>query len=653
VNIDRYFSRRAPGRALFGVSLALATAAAGAQGWPVYGGEPGGGRYSAAGQVTAANVARLGTTWTFRTGELGEGLARRDKLTFEATPILVGRTLYFNTATAIVFAVDAASGELRWRYDARINRGTRFSEMAARGVAARTEAGAGPCATTIYAGTIDARLVALDAAHGQPCEAFGTHGVVDLSRGVRLRDRGEYLVTSPPTVVGDVVVVGSAIGDNRGTSLELGVVRGFDARTGALRWAWDPIPRAARIPAEAANPAFGDVEAQAATWTGAANAWSLFSAAPEQGLVFVPTGSASPDFFGGERPGDNHWANSVVALEAATGTLRWGRQLVHHDLWDYDVASQPVVATLERDGARRAVVLQVTKSGELFVLDRDDGTPVFPIEERAVPGGAAEGESPSPTQPHSALPALVPQGPVRPDDAWGLTFWDRGRCADLIRGLRSDGIFTPPTVGGSIERPGYVGGANWGGLAYDPKHQFAIAVVNDLPTVVALVPRAQYEATRDSDAYPKYEFASMRGTPYGMRRDLLRSPLGLPCTAPPWGALVAVDVAHGRIAWRVPLGTLGDMAWPLRLVHGAPAIGGPIVTGGGLVFVGAAADDYLRAFDIGTGRELWKGRLPAGGQATPMTYVLDGRQYVVIAAGGHAGLGTTRGDSLVAFALPK
>jgi quinoprotein glucose dehydrogenase len=520
-------------------------------------------------------------------------------------------------------------------------------------VAARTEAGAGPCATTIYAGTIDARLVALDAAHGQPCEAFGTHGVVDLSRGVRLRDRGEYLVTSPPTVVGDVVVVGSAIGDNRGTSLELGVVRGFDARTGALRWAWDPIPRAARIPAEAANPAFGDVEAQAATWTGAANAWSLFSAAPEQGLVFVPTGSASPDFFGGERPGDNHWANSVVALEAATGTLRWGRQLVHHDLWDYDVASQPVVATLERDGARRAVVLQVTKSGELFVLDRDDGTPVFPIEERAVPGGAAEGESPSPTQPHSALPALVPQGPVRPDDAWGLTFWDRGRCADLIRGLRSDGIFTPPTVGGSIERPGYVGGANWGGLAYDPKHQFAIAVVNDLPTVVALVPRAQYEATRDSDAYPKYEFASMRGTPYGMRRDLLRSPLGLPCTAPPWGALVAVDVAHGRIAWRVPLGTLGDMAWPLRLVHGAPAIGGPIVTGGGLVFVGAAADDYLRAFDIGTGRELWKGRLPAGGQATPMTYVLDGRQYVVIAAGGHAGLGTTRGDSLVAFALPK
>ncbi|MBS0374268.1 MAG: pyrroloquinoline quinone-dependent dehydrogenase [Proteobacteria bacterium] len=638
---------------LAGTVLALAAATACGQGWPVYGGEPGGGRYSSAAQVTAGNVARLGTAWTFHTGELGEGLARRDKLTFESTPILVGRTLYFNTATAIVFAVDAASGALRWRYDARINRGTRFSEMAARGVATWATAGNGPCSTTIFAGTIDARLIALDAESGQPCEAFGAQGVIDLSRGVRLRDRGEYLVTSPPAVVGDVVVVGSAIGDNRGTSLELGVVRGYDARSGALRWAWDPIPRAARIPAEAGNPAFGDVEAQAATWTGAANAWSLFSAAPEQGLVFVPTGSASPDFFGGERPGDNHWANSVVALDAATGVLRWGRQLVHHDLWDYDVASQPVVATLTRDGVRRAVVLQVTKTGELFVLDRDDGTPVYPIEERAVPGGAAEGETAAPTQPHSTLPALVPQGPVRADDAWGLTFWDRGRCADLIRSLRSDGIFTPPTVGGSIERPGYVGGANWGGLAYDPQHQYAIAVVNDLPMVVALVPRAQYESTRDSDAYPKYEFASMRGTPYGMRRDLLRSPLGLPCTAPPWGALVAVDVARGRIAWRVPLGTLGDMAWPLRFLHGSPAIGGPIVTAGGLVFVGAASDDYLRAFDIGTGQELWKGRLPAGGQATPMTYVLDGRQYVVIAAGGHAGLGTTRGDSLVAFALPN
>jgi quinoprotein glucose dehydrogenase len=636
------------------VAAALLVApAARAQTWPTYGGDPGGSHSSAAKQLTPANVGGLKPLWTFHTGELGEGLARRDKLSFEATPILVGRTLYFNTATAIVFALDAVTGRELWRHDAHIDRGRRYSEMAARGVAVW-----GPpapdlerCRTRIFAGTIDARLIALDARTGLPCADFGAAGEVDLSKGVRLRERGEYLVTSPPTVVGDAVIVGSAIGDNRGTSLELGVVRAFDARSGALRWSWDPVPRTATIPADAANPAFGDLENQAARWTGAANAWSIFSAAPAQGLVFVPTGSASPDFYGGERPGDNQWANSVVALEAASGRLVWGRQIVHHDLWDYDVASQPVVVDLDRGSGPVPVVLQVTKTGELYVLERDTGRAVFPIEERAVPQGAVAGEQAAPTQPRSALPPLVSQDPVRPQDAWGLTFWDRGKCEQKIRALRSDGVFTPPTIAGSIERPGYVGGANWGGLAFDTRHQYAIAVVNDLPMEVALIARADYDSLRESDRFPHSEFAPMRGTPYGMRRELLRSPLGLPCVAPPWGMLVAMDLVHGRIAWRVPLGTLRDMAWPLAFVHGAPSMGGPIVTAGGLVFVGASADDYLRAFDTATGAELWKGRLPGGGQATPMTYELDGRQFVVIAAGGHGGLGTTRGDALVAFGL--
>jgi quinoprotein glucose dehydrogenase len=631
----------------------LPTAAVHGQTWPAYGGDPGGSHASTASRLTPANVADLKPLWTFHTGELGAGLARRDKLTFEATPVLVGRTLYFNTATAIVFALDAVTGRELWRHDARIDRGRRYSEMSARGVAVwgPPSPDVEPCRTRIFAGTIDARLIALDARTGKPCADFGAAGEVDLSKGVRLRERGEYLVTSPPAIVGDAVIVGSAIGDNRGTSLELGVVRAFDAHSGALRWSWDPIPRSAIIPPDAANPGFVDVENQAARWTGAANAWSIFSTAPAQGLVFVPTGSASPDFYGGERPGDNQWANSVIALDAASGRLIWGRQLVHHDLWDYDVASQPVVVDLDRGSGPVPVVLQVTKTGELFVLERDSGRPVFPITERAVPQGAVAGEQAAPTQPQSALPPLVSQSPVRADDAWGLTFWDRGKCADKIRALRSDGVFTPPSIGGSIERPGYVGGANWGGLAFDARHQYAIAVVNDLPMEVALIPRADYDALRDSDRFPHSEFASMRGTPYGMRRELLRSPLGLPCVAPPWGMLVAMDLVHGRIAWRVPLGTLRDMAWPLAFIRGAPSMGGPIVTAGGLVFVAAAADDYLRGFDVATGAELWKGRLPGGGQATPMTYELDGRQFVVIAAGGHGGLGTTRGDALVAFGL--
>ena len=645
---------------LLALLFVAAPAAAAPFEWSAYGGDGNGRRYAPLGAITPANVDGLALAWTFRTGEFGEGFARaHDALTFEATPLFVDGTLYFPTATGKVFALDAALGTERWHFDAVVDKSREYSEMASRGVSYWRDPDASAdavCSRRLIFATIDARLFAIDAKTGHRCADFGTNGEVALAKGVRLVERqlGNYQVTSPPAIAGNVAVVGSSIGDNRGADIEIGVVRAFDVKTGRELWHWDPIPRAAKIPADAANPDFGDIEGQQARWTGAANAWAPFAVDAERGLVFIPTGSASPDFFGGERPGDDQWADSLVVLRAATGERVWARQLVHHDLWDYDTASQPMLVDLDRDSAKVAAVVQLTKTGQVFVFDRETGAPVFPIEERAVPQDAIAGETPSPTQPFSSLPPLVSHAPVKPDDAWGLSFYDRDACREKIAKLKSEGIFTPPSLEGSIERPGYAGGSNWGSGAWDPERHLLIANVMDLPFVVALIPREKLGEQYDSGLYKGWEFGRQAGTRYAMRRKLLDSPLGVPCTAPPWGKLVAIDLSASKIAWDKPLGTSRDKApWPFWSLEGAPNIGGPLTTAGGLVFIGATTDNYLRAFDTATGEQRWEMRLPAGAQATPMSYEAGGRQFVVVAAGGHAKLDTTRGDYVLAFALPK
>ncbi len=548
-------------------------------------------------------------------------------------------------------ALDPASGRELWRYDPKIERGRRYAEATSRGVSAwrDPEALAGAaCALRIFIGTLDGRLIALDGASGEPCADFGSGGAVDLARDVRPTEAGQYAVTSPPAIAGDLVITGSAIGDNRAVELELGTVRAFDARTGARRWTWEPIPRAE------GDPAHADWRSTQAARTGAANAWSILSVDPERDLVFVPTGAPSPDFYGGERLGDNRYANSVVALRASTGELVWARQLVHHDLWDYDVSSQPVLVDLARDGQRVPALIQATKMGLLFTFERTSGEPWFAIEERPVPQGGVAGEQLSLTQPFpTAPPPLVSQAPVTPADAWGLILWDQWRCRQLIGRYRSEGIYTPPSLEGTIMNPGYAGGVNWGSLAFEPERQLAIVNAMQVPMVVTLVPRDGFATMAGSGKFENSEFGRQQGTPYGMRREVLLSPLGIPCTAPPWGTLSAVDMAAGKIRWQVPLGTTRRKA-PFALRWGMPNMGGPIVTAGGLIFIAAATDDMLRAFDVDSGEELWRAELPAGGQATPMTYQLEatGRQYVVIAAGGHGPLDTTRGDHVVAFALP-
>jgi len=621
--------------------------------WPAYGRDAGGARYAPLTQIDTGNVDRLRVAWTYHTGELDAARQPAWKnYALEVTPILVDGTLYLCSVFGKVIALDPETGAERWRFDSKIDPAAARAELACRGVSTWRDPDptvAGPCARRIFYASVTGRLYALDGTTGQPCADFGTGGEVDLAQGVDVVEARTFGVTSPPAVVGDVLVVGSAIGDNQRVVETRGAVRAYDVRTGRERWRWDPIPRRPDDPARATW------EGDSADRTGAANAWSLLSADPERDLVFVPTGSASPDFYGGERRGSNLYADSVVALRASTGAFVWGFQTVHHDLWDYDVPAQPTLVTVRRDGTDIAAVAQATKMGHLFVLDRDTGAPLFPVEERPVPASDVPGEQASPTQPFPALPpALVPHR-LRPEDAWGLTPFDRAACRDRIAALRGHEIFTPPGLAPTIIYPGNAGGTNWGSVAFEPQRGLVVVNSTRFPTVVRLIPQADFAAARAAN--PGREISPQTGTPYAMRRDFdaLLSPLGLPCNPPPWGTLTAVDLGTGTVRWEVPLGTVRDIApVPIPWRLGTPNMGGPIVTAGGLVFIGAAMDNYLRAFDVDNGAELWKGRLPAGGQATPMTYQLrpDGKQYVVIAAGGHGRLRTTLGDSIVAYTLP-
>jgi quinoprotein glucose dehydrogenase len=617
-------------------------------------GSAGGTHYSALDEISRSNVDSLRVAWIFRTGDVSDGEAGDGgpATAFESTPLMLDGTLYLATPSARVVALDPELGTPRWTYDAHIDRvSLAHDEVTTRGLVAWVDSSRSdsmPCRTRLFLATFDARLIALDGRSGVPCADFGRAGTVNLRDGVRGADRlaHEYHVTSPPAVVDGLVIVGSSIFDNLHAEAPSGAVRAFDARTGAMRWTWEPLrdePGSSAIAAKA-TPLFR---------SGAANAWGLFSVDAERDLVFIPTGSPSPDHFGGLRPGSNANANSIVALRGATGQLVWSFQLVHHDLWDYDAAAQPALTTVMRKGRATAVVVQASKTGDVFVLDRDTGVPVFPTEERAVPRSDVAGEDAALTQPFSTIAPVVPQG-LRSSDAWGLTRFDREWCERRIRSLRSDGMFTPPSLRGTIEFPGFLGGVNWGGVGVDRPRGVAIMNTIRLATVVTLLaPDSVAEDSRraGNDA----AVARAEGAPYGSRRELLRSPLGLPCNAPPWGTLVAVDLDDGHVRWDVPLGTMSDVAHvPLPRSWGSPSLGGPLVTAGGLVFIAATMDRRLRAFDTENGKQVWEMALPASAQATPMTYRVrpDGRQFIVLAVGGHHLMHTTLGDYLIAYALP-
>lgn len=619
--------------------------------WQHYGGDAGGQRFSPHEQITVDNVDRLQRAWTYRTGDVSGTDRYPGTTSFKATPILFGDRLYLSTPFNRVISLNAATGELLWTFDPQIDFSDGFAEMyTSRGVSVWV--GRDPnavCGARIILGTLDARLIALDAATGERCADFGKRGEVDLSAGIGNYRPGEYSVTSPPAIVGDLIVVGSAVGDNGAVALDHGDVRAFDVRSGERIWSWDPIPRRAGM---IGNDTWSR---RGAARTGAANAWSILSVDAMRGLVFVPTTSPSPDFFGGIRKGDNLFANSVVALNAASGERVWHFQTVHHDLWDYDVASQPVLTTIVRDGRRRPAVLQATKMGHIFVLDRDNGRPLFPIEERPVPQTDVAGEETSPTQPFPVAPP--PLHPVRAsaDDIWTLTEDHERYCRERFSGYRHEGMFTPPSLEGTIVYPGNPGGVNWGSMAVHEEQQIAVTINKRWPTIVTLIPRAEFRqrAEREEGGPLGVQFTAQRGTPYGMMRHPFVNPNNrAPCLRGPWGTLVALDIDTGTIRWQVPIGTMPGLEnHPEASQWGTVPSGGPIVTQSGLVFSATDDEPALFAFSLDSGEVLHRLELPAGAQATPMSYQVAGRQFVVVVAGGEDTASGGRGDYVLAFAL--
>ena len=622
----------AVGLALAAVLLAPCARAADA-GWGQYGGDAGGQRFSSARQITPANVATLTQAWSFSTGDMATRGDVMKRASFENTPILAGGRLYVCSPFNEVSALDPGTGKQLWRFDPKLDISIRYpNDYVCRGVAYS--------AGRIYLNTADRRLIALDAASGKPIKNFGNNGTVIIPPGEQREGRtkrfGRIHTTSAPVVSHGLVIVGSSIDDNQKVDELRGTVHAFDAITGQERWSFDPL-------ADQKTPFRG----------GAANVWAPMSVDEKRGLIFLPVSSTSPDFWGGLRKGVGKYANSVVALKIETGEVAWSFQATHHDVWDYDLPAQPTLGTVTYKGVTSAAVLQPTKQGLLFTLDRDNGAPLIPVIERKVPQGPAPGEQLSPTQPFPVAPPPLAPTRIAPEDAFGLTFWDRGKCRDMIAAARHDGLYTPPSEQGTILYPFTGGGTNWGGLAFDQTHDIVYVNTSSAMHLVTLIKQKEFSAAREK--FFDKEVSPNDGAPFGMKRETLVSPWGMPCNPPPWGQLHAIDMHDGKVLWSVPLGTTEDVAPFSQYLlgkTGTPNLGGPMATAGGLVFIGAAMDNYLRAFDARSGAELWKGRLPAGGQATPMSYVWKGKQYVVIAAGGHSKLNTKRGDQVIAFALP-
>lgn len=648
-----------------------------ASAWPHYRNDLKGSGFSSAKKITPDNVDQLKIAWSFSTGaveKLGDGI---NNTAFEATPILLpaeaGGHLAVCTPYNDIIALDPETGEQRWRFDAQTDRrGSRPGKC--RGVsywqrATLSESDSmsdrnridNTCAQRIITATHDRRLLAIDSNTGQLCKNFGDGGVVKLYRDSEGFVPGDLSSSSAPLIVNNSIIVGSGVVDFKRAKTPLGTVLAFDVETGEQLWRFQTVAHDNSAPEVKASwpPNASEV-------SGSANAWAPLSADAKNDLVYIPTGAPSPDFYGGLRPGNNLNANSVIALRISTGEVVWRYQFVHHDLWDYDTPAMPLLTEIQRNGISIPALIQVTKQGFIFVLNRLTGEPINKVNEVPVPQTAVVGESPSPTQP---IPEIMPRlmdTDIDEEDAWGLTPWDKGHCQREIKNLYNEGLFTPLQLDRfTVLMPGSLGGANWGGAVLWKEKSLMVVNVNTAMFAARLVKNPEYQAVakdagdRPAEHVPKSGQTmriNMAGTPYTIENKALMSPLGIPCIKPPWGKLMAIDIQTGDVRWQSPLGSvheMGPVKVPFHINWGTPNLGGAIITGGGLVFIGATMDRQFRAYDALTGEQLWTHDLPADAVASPMTYVLNGKQYVVVSAGGHHMFGRPMSDRIMAFALEE
>lgn len=637
----------------------LPTLMARGEDWPHYGGDEGGGRFSPLTQINKGNVARLELAWQYRTGAVKANPDLKSVIDFQDTPTLLpavaGGHLVVCDPFSKVTALNPTNGTVRWQMDPKINKTPYAGRFKCRGVEYWSDPTApvgAVCAQRLFLATADKRLMAMDARTGRLCADFGVGGSVNVDPLIRASvpsDGAELTqLPSPPTAINGIVAVSSFGNKFRSSSSINGAIRGFDARTGVLRWTFDPLVR---------DPATGFTPTPPGV--GGGNTWVPMTADSQRDLLFIPTAAPAPNFWGAHRPGDNRYANSLVALRASTGQVVWHFQTLHHDVWDRDVGSPPILVDIPWQGQKVPAVIQLVKTGMVFAFNRETGEPLFPIEERPVPTDTeVAGEQLSPTQPFPTKPPVLVGNSISPDDAWGFTFLDKNACRKKIESMRHGSHYEPISTRGTVMYPQIGGGANWGGGAFDTVNNLLITPVSQIPYYVKFIPRDEVDpefAKRPEAGGPMQKPGYLGSTPYGVQQGPLMSPSFTPCTKPPWNMLMAVDMVKGEIRWQMPFGKLDKlMPFPIPLNFGTPTAGGPIVTAGGLIFIGATPDNRLHAYDVQTGELLWEHRAPTSAMATPMTYSVNGRQFVVFAAGGHSWYDAKGVDDYVlAYALPS